>query len=178
LKRSVQNAAAWVIKKKKKIWSKQALSQSREENPDGCITTKQRNFVMQYFANGCNATQAAISAGYKEKTAQQKGHNLLKEPGVKEFVERKMKQYTEKLEITAEMKMKKLWLCADRGIPETIGDGQNLWAEGMRVGISAISELNKMQGDYAPEKILNANANLETSPQDFAELLEQYERDY
>src|SRR5512139_3125821 len=36
-------------------------------------------FVQAYMANGHNATQAAITAGYSEKTAHSKGAQLLRE---------------------------------------------------------------------------------------------------
>lgn len=41
------------------------------------LTTKQRLFVEAYLANP-NATQAAIKAGYSEKTAYSQGQRLLK----------------------------------------------------------------------------------------------------
>lgn len=40
-------------------------------------TTKQKAFVEAYLANGFNATQAAITAGYSKKTARSQGARLL-----------------------------------------------------------------------------------------------------
>ena len=41
------------------------------------ISPKQQAFVDYYLANGNNATQAALAAGYSPKTAQQQGSRLL-----------------------------------------------------------------------------------------------------
>lgn len=40
-------------------------------------TEKQYHFALAYLANGFNATQAAISAGYSEKSAKQHSHNIM-----------------------------------------------------------------------------------------------------
>jgi phage terminase small subunit len=41
--------------------------------------TRRRLFIETYLANGHNATQAAISAGYSAKTAGSQGQRLLKD---------------------------------------------------------------------------------------------------
>ena len=45
------------------------------------LTAKQERFVAEYLID-LNATQAAIRAGYSEKTADQYGHQLLKKTSV------------------------------------------------------------------------------------------------
>lgn len=42
------------------------------------MSEKQKLFVEAYLANGSNATQAAITAGYSQKTAYSQGQRLLK----------------------------------------------------------------------------------------------------
>ena len=42
------------------------------------MTDKQKLFIEHYMSNGFNATQAAKSAGYSEKTAGQIGEQNLK----------------------------------------------------------------------------------------------------
>lgn len=55
------------------------------------LTTKQRRFVEEYTGTNLgNATQAAIEAGYSEKTASQLGYQLLQHPSVSEAVERRL----------------------------------------------------------------------------------------
>lgn len=43
-------------------------------------------FVTEYIKNGNNATQAAISAGYSEKTAYSQGSRLLKSVEVQQYL--------------------------------------------------------------------------------------------
>jgi phage terminase small subunit len=43
-------------------------------------------FVTEYIKNGNNATHAAISAGYSEKTASSQGSRLLKSVEVQQFL--------------------------------------------------------------------------------------------
>ncbi len=52
------------------------------------MTVRQEKFVNEYLSNGFNATQAAKSAGYSEKTAYSQGQRLLKHDEVKEQVEK------------------------------------------------------------------------------------------
>lgn len=42
------------------------------------LTPKHQLFIAAYLANGLNATQAAIKAGYSAKTAAQAGHRLIR----------------------------------------------------------------------------------------------------
>lgn len=46
------------------------------------LNPKQLAFVAAYIANGQNATQAAITAGYSPRSAASQGHELLKHPEV------------------------------------------------------------------------------------------------
>lgn len=55
------------------------------------MTEKQRKFADEYLID-CNATRAAISAGYSEKTAYSQGQRLLKNVEVKTYVEEKMNE--------------------------------------------------------------------------------------
>lgn len=72
------------------------------------MTPKQDRFVAEYLANGLNATQAAIAAGYSEKTAQQQGSRLLLNPDVAAAVSGKTTQLMDRLEITAEMVLQEI----------------------------------------------------------------------
>jgi len=55
--------------------------------PDS-LTPKQAKFVMEYLTDG-NATQAAIRAGYSEKTAQRIGSENLSKPLIKQTIQEK-----------------------------------------------------------------------------------------
>lgn len=50
------------------------------------LTPKQKKFIDEYLKD-LNATQAAIRAGYSEKTAYSIGQENLKKPEIKKFIE-------------------------------------------------------------------------------------------
>lgn len=61
-----------------------------------------RNFILNYMANGHNATQAALSAGYSPNGADVAGWTLVHiTPGVKEEIDRLKTLAIKKSEITA-----------------------------------------------------------------------------
>ncbi len=65
------------------------------------MTPKQQLFVREYLVD-LNATQAAIRAGYSERTAGQMGFDLLKNPQVAAAIQAGMDKRAAKVEITAE----------------------------------------------------------------------------
>lgn len=113
------------------------------------LTVKQRLFCKAYLANGYNATQAAISAGYSENCAQEIGSENLSKPLIRTYLDRELKKVEDKFDITREWKMQKLKRCAELAMPEI--DGQEV-LENHNALLGAISELNKMQGHYSEKK--------------------------
>lgn len=65
------------------------------------LTAKQQRFVEEYMVD-LNATQAAIRAGYSEKTAHAIGQENLRKPTIAEEVKKRQEKLGEKAEITAE----------------------------------------------------------------------------
>lgn len=55
------------------------------------MTKKQERFVTEYLID-CNATQAAIRAGYAEKTARFIGYENLTKPDIKKAIAERMEQ--------------------------------------------------------------------------------------
>ena len=66
------------------------------------MTPKQQRFVECYCANGFNATQAAIEAGYSAKTAKEQGCRLLTNVHVAEAIDAHTSRLTERTEYTRE----------------------------------------------------------------------------
>ena len=58
------------------------------------LTIKQRKFADEYIISG-NATQAAINAGYSEKTARKIGSENLTKPDIKAYIDERMKKLEE-----------------------------------------------------------------------------------
>jgi phage terminase small subunit len=66
------------------------------------LNPKQKAFIEHYLRNGGNATQAAISAGYSEKTAYAQGSRLLSHVEISAALAKRAEKTVQKLEITTE----------------------------------------------------------------------------
>lgn len=62
----------------------------------GKLTEKQKRFVREYKTNGGNGTQAAIKAGYSEKTARKIASENVTKPDIIEALENEEKKQREK----------------------------------------------------------------------------------
>ena len=63
------------------------------------LTAKQESFVAEYLID-LNATQAAIRAGYSEKTASETGYENLRKPQIAEAVQKALAERSERTEVT------------------------------------------------------------------------------
>ncbi|MDD3654918.1 MAG: terminase small subunit [Desulfotomaculaceae bacterium] len=83
------------------------------------LTVKQQMFVKEYLVD-LNATQAAIRAGYSEKTAAEIGCEYLRKPKIQEAVQAAMGKRSKKTEITAEKVLEQLARIAFADIGEFV----------------------------------------------------------
>ena len=77
------------------------------------LTPKQERFVQEYLVD-LNATQAAIRAGYKEKTAGEIGSENLKKPEIQKALQKALKDREGRTEVTQDYVIKKLVEIADK----------------------------------------------------------------
>lgn len=77
------------------------------------LTDKQEAFVREYLVD-LNATQAAIRAGYSEKTAVKQGSRLLTNADIRTRIEELQRKRAEKLELDAGWVLKRLKDISDR----------------------------------------------------------------
>lgn len=111
------------------------------------LTERQRRFIAEYLID-LNATQAAIRAGYSERTARSVGSENLTKPDIAAAIAKASRRVAEKAEWTAVERLaalKRIYEAAEKDDP--------------RVAISAISEANKMQGSYAPTRTEHTGAD-------------------
>jgi len=101
---------------------------------------KHKQFADEYLVD-FNATQAAIRAGYSEKTAYSQGQRLLKNVEIKEYIQSEQDKSSEALKISREDILQDLL---------DIKDANK--REGTVNSLKAIEIINKMLGYYAPEK--------------------------
>lgn len=75
------------------------------------LNERQERFCNEYLID-LNATQAAIRAGYKEKTAYSMGQRLLKNVEVQNYIQERKQDRVERTEITQDMVVRELALIA------------------------------------------------------------------
>lgn len=71
------------------------------------LTRKQELFVAEYLTD-LNAKRAAIAAGYSEKSAESQASQLLKNPKVSAYIDKRQGKRLEKLDLTADMVLAEL----------------------------------------------------------------------
>lgn len=69
---------------------------------------KKASFVEAYIVNGGNATQAAVAAGYSEKTAYSQGPRLLKDVEVQAAIQARQAELADKHELTTDSVLRAL----------------------------------------------------------------------
>lgn len=107
------------------------------------LTDKQRRFVDEYLVD-LNATQAAIRAGYSQKTARQIGDENLSKPDIAEAVQEAQVTRAKRTEITQDEVINDLRelrdICMGRKpirITEVIKNAQAGTAESVEVDVNA-----------------------------------------
>jgi phage terminase small subunit len=71
------------------------------------LTLKQERFIEEYLID-LNATQAAIRAGYSEKTARSQGQRLLTNVDIQEAIQKAMNKRSKRTEITQDRVLQEL----------------------------------------------------------------------
>lgn len=109
------------------------------------LTIKQDAFVKAYLLNGGNATQAAVKAGYSEKTAQAIGAENLTKPVVREAIKVHQQQANSDFIWSKTKKLEALQSIIDAAMTEHQDKGML----NAQAAIAAIKAHNEMKGDNA-----------------------------
>ena len=90
------------------------------------LTPKQSLFVAEYLVD-LNATQAAIRAGYSEKTAQEQPSRLLSKVIISDAIQSAMNKRSERVDISADYVLKTIQETIERckqAVPVKTADGE------------------------------------------------------
>lgn len=96
------------IKTANKTANSQVKSSAKSLAEDKTLTTQQKKFIVEYLIDG-NATQAAIRAGYSEKSAHVIANQLLKKPLVANEIANQQKLSLSRTLIDADDVLAKAW---------------------------------------------------------------------
>lgn len=126
------------------------------------LTNKQQRFVEEYSVDS-NATQAAIRAGYSERTAEVQGHQLLNKTLVFAAIQEQRRIVSEAVNITAEDVLKIFAREADAGDKSEPNSARVRAAEllGKSLGMFVERQEHGRPGDFAglSEAELNSKIN-------------------
>ena len=123
-------------------------AQSRE------LTPKQRRFVEEYLVD-LNGAQAAMRAGYSQKTAGSQAFDLLKKPEIQAAIAEGRKDQQERTEINADRVIREAWsiLTADARelVQVKVGCCRHCWGEGHRYQ-RTLSEYNFDRAEWMAKR--------------------------
>jgi phage terminase small subunit len=128
--------------------SKVCRRSSRGERP---LSWRQRRFVAEYLVD-CNATAAALRAGYSERASHQGAGKLMEQPKIKEAIRQAMDARLQRVQISADRILLELTRIAFSDIGRIIDWSEDgLVVEGPgRLSLddrAAISEITVIPGD-------------------------------
>lgn len=141
------------------------------------LNDKQRSFCDEYLID-LNATQAAIRAGYSEKTAYSIGQRLLKDVEVQNYISKRQKERSERTEITQDKVLKELAVIAfanttdfARIVEKQTADENGKVIKYKTVDLTLTSELSEEQ-QRALAVVKEGKFGIEVKPHDKVRALE------
>lgn len=121
------------------------------------LTPKQKAFAEEYLLD-LNATQAAIRAGYSEKTANREGSRLLSNVDIQKLIEEAKEKRSERVKIDADWVLKRLTEEATADVMDIYNDDGSLkpvkdWPEIWRTGLVGGIDIVNVEGGGSITKI-------------------------
>ncbi|AUQ74767.1 terminase small subunit [Phaeobacter piscinae] len=116
------------------------------------LNEKQKRFAEEYLID-LNATQAAIRAGYSERTAEQQGYQLLQKTSVMEAVRDAQEARSKRTEITQDKVLQELAKVAFSDLRKVLTTGGALidaqdWEDDVAGFVSSVEVVKKPSGEY------------------------------
>lgn len=130
------------------------------------LSAQRQRFADEYLVD-LNATQAAIRAGYSEKTAHVQGPRLLENVDVKAYLDARRAERSEKTQINAAWVLERLAAEAtadladiydETGAIKPIHDWPKIWRQGLVAGIKH-QELRDQDGNRTGEFIVDVKVS-------------------
>ncbi|MGI9277833.1 MAG: terminase small subunit [Endozoicomonas sp.] len=126
------------------------------------LTVQERKFVNEYLENGGHASKAYVAAKFPEKKTRNSldvcACQLLKKPKIAMALEERLIELDRASEIRVETKRLALWDIAQDGMqkmPMEVSENKPAMEKMVdsKTSVSAISELNKMDGHHAGQSL-------------------------
>lgn len=116
------------------------------------LTAKQKAFVAEYLID-LNATQAAIRAGYSEKTAYSIGNENLSKPEISDAIAAAQLERSRRTEITQDMVVTELAKVGFSDLRSALKQdgtlvGANEWDDSFAGAVASFEVIKKPSGDF------------------------------
>ena len=134
------------------------------------LSVKQMRFVAAVKA-GFTASRAAAEAGYKK--AERDGSRLMQTARIKKYLAKH--RIKSEVRITKERVLEKLITVVDKTIKDD--ETSEIDVQLAKVGITALSEISKIEGYYAPTQTQNLNVNADATIEDIRNVRNEYKKD-
>lgn len=100
---------------------------SRERtDPSGTLTPKQAMFCIQYVKCNGNGYQAAVAAGYSERTARGTASALLTKPNIRAEIDRRTANVLDRAEVSAEWTLREILRLASVDVSQAFDEDGEL----------------------------------------------------
>lgn len=138
------------------------MTKKAQETTSPKLTAKQQRFIQEYQID-LNATQAAIRAGYSQRTANEIGCENLTKPSIKAALQVALAARAKETEIDAAWVLKRLAMEADADLADLYNDAGGLkpikewpkiWRQGLVAGIESKQEFDYVNGEKVPDGIV------------------------
>jgi len=144
------------------------------------LTDKQRDFVEQYLVD-LNATQAAIRAGYSEKTAKEAGYENLTKPHIAEAVRGAFEERSKRTEVTQDWVLRTLVSNVERAMQvepvlDADGNESGRYTYQGSVANKALELVGKHLGMFGKDDGVNVTVNLQARQDKERERVEKFGR--
>lgn len=124
------------------------------------LNERQKRFA-EYYAQSGNILQSALKAGYSKNYANKRGHELLDNVGIAEYIKSLTAPVRKQRILTAQQRQE---ILSEIALDEEAARSDR---------IKAIDTLNKMTGEYAINVNANVNANVQNNISKLDAIIEQ-----
>ena len=161
-KKIIKKKAAKKKTAKKKTAKKKIAKKKVIDKPKTIFTAKKKVFAEEYLMD-LNATQAAIRAGYSEKTAKSQGQRLLTDVDVAAYIAKGKEERSERTKIDADWLLKRLADEAEADVADLYNEAGGLkpvhewpeiWRKGLVAGLDVHQEYEYEDGQKIPDGMI------------------------
>ena len=137
---------------------------------DKLVKPRVRQFCEYYLANGGNGTEAALEAGYGDRTgkgrhvAAQTASRLLRQDGVRAYLKGRTEEIYQNIGLSPERVASELWKLYQRSaeghmVLDKDGEETGVWAYDGKTAMGCLKALGEHLGMFKPQLQLSGSVN-------------------